>query len=111
MRPQGAHRGKKRCQRHLLAIAADVATAASICYFLGGVEELHRFAPTLVHIPYLRIDRLDAVTAVRKSLEGALQPTPIDFGFVREAIGLVEIIVANRQILGNSPQVVLTLLE
>src|SRR5262245_60425693 len=88
-----------------------MATAASLCHFLVGVEDFHRFVPTLVDIPHLRIDRLDAITAVSKPFERALQPTPIDLGFVREAVELVEVIVANRQILGNSPQVVLALLE
>src|SRR5215468_3905377 len=94
-----------------MTVATDVATVISICHSLVGVEELHRFDPTLVNIPHLRVDRLGAVTPVSKPFEGALQPTPIDFSFVREAVELVEVIVANRQILGNSPQVVLALLE
>ena len=89
----------------------SLAIAASICHFLVGVEDFHRFAPMLVDVPHLRIDRLDAITAVSKPFERAFQPTPIDLGFVREAVELVEVIVANRQILGNGPQVVLALLE
>src|SRR5215471_10808683 len=94
-----------------MTVATDVATVVSICHSLVGVEELHRFAPALVNIPHLRVDRLDAVTPVSKPFEGALQPTPIDLSFVRESIGLVKVIVANRQILSNGPQVVLALLE
>ena len=76
-----------------------------------GIEDLHRFDPALVNIPYLRVNRLDAVTPVSKPFKGALQPTPIDLSFVREAVELIEIIITNRQILGDSPQVVLALLE
>src|SRR5262245_53340881 len=63
---QGAHCGEKRRLCDLLTVAAATATIASVCHSLVGVEDLHRFAPTLVNIPYLRIDRLDAVTPVSK---------------------------------------------
>lgn len=108
---QGSHRSKKRCLHDLLTVGADGATATSICSSLGRVKDFHSFHPALVDIAHLCIDRLDAVTAVGKPFEGALQPTPIDLSFVREPIELVEVVIANGQILGDRPQVVLALLE
>src|SRR5216684_2487491 len=108
---QGSHCTEKWRLGDLLAVAVEVATVTSTSSFLEGVEELHSFHPTIVDIPHLGVDRLDAVTAVRKPFEGALQGPPIDLGFVREAVELVEVIIANRQIFGDGAQIVVPLLE
>src|SRR5262245_22293430 len=110
MRLQGPHRSEKRRLRDLLTIAADVTNVASSSS-LFGVADVDHFEPALIDIPYLRIDQLNAVTAVSKPFERTLQPAPIDLRFVRETVDLVEVIITNRQILGNSPQVVLPLRE
>ena len=75
------------------------------------LDHLGNFLSLIVHIADLKVDQLDAVGAVGEALQGTFQFLPVSLGLFEQAVRPVDVVVKDRRILGEGPEIILPLFE